>query len=128
LAHIAALLGKLQHYEEAIASYDRALAIKATDSEIWHNRGAMLGKIEQYAAAVDSYDRALAFNPSRYETWYNRGNMLWRLLRYSDAIDSYDRALRIRPTNTKFGTIERCARKNAAISRIDRMLRQSNSP
>ncbi|MGL5081740.1 MAG: tetratricopeptide repeat protein [Microcoleaceae cyanobacterium] len=36
-------LSDLGHYEEAIAAYDKALAIKPDDPEAWNNRGLPLG-------------------------------------------------------------------------------------
>ena len=86
-----------QRYEEAIASYDKALEIKPDDHEAWNNRGIALRKLERYSEAIASYDKALEIKPDKHGAWYNRGYALDELQRYSEAIASYDKALEIRP-------------------------------
>ncbi|HBL12673.1 MAG TPA: hypothetical protein DD379_14990, partial [Cyanobacteria bacterium UBA11162] len=53
-------LEKLQRYEEALASLDQAIALKADEDNIWHNRGIALGKLQRYAEALASLDQAIA--------------------------------------------------------------------
>ena len=50
----------LQKYEEAIASYDKAIAIKPDYHEAWYNRGFALGRLKKYEEAIASYDKAIA--------------------------------------------------------------------
>ncbi len=90
-------LDELKRYEEAIASYDRALAIKPDYHDAWYNRGFALGNLGQFEEALASYDRALAINPDFHEAWYNRGNALGNLGQFEEAIASSDRALAINP-------------------------------
>ena len=92
LIHLAA-----KEYEEAIASYDRALQIKPDDHQAWYNRGIALFKLGRYEEAIASCDRALQFKPDHHQVWNNRGNALGNLGRYEEAIASYDRALQIKP-------------------------------
>ena len=46
--------------EEAIASYDRAIALRADLTAAHANRGNALAALGRHEAAVDSFDRALA--------------------------------------------------------------------
>jgi len=95
LIHAAA-----KEYEEAIASYDRALQIKPDKHHAWNDRGNILRRLGRHEEAIASYDRAIQINPDKGNAWYNRGNALVNLGRYEEAIASYDRALQIKPNDS----------------------------
>jgi protein O-GlcNAc transferase len=94
-------LFKLKRHQEAVASYDRALAIKPDSVEALYNRGLALFELKRHQEALASYDRALAFNPDFAEALNNRGNALLELRRHGEAIASYDRALAFKPDNAE---------------------------
>jgi Flp pilus assembly protein TadD len=94
---IGNVLDELGRNEEAIASYDRAVAIKPDLHEAWNNRGSALFNLGRNEEAIASYDRALQIKPDDHQAWNNRGNALRKLGRYKEAISSYDRALQIKP-------------------------------
>ncbi|WP_044034283.1 tetratricopeptide repeat protein, partial [Microcystis aeruginosa] len=79
-----------KEYEQAIASYDRALEIKPDDPEAWYNRGIALGNLGRFEQAIASWDRALEIKPDKHEAWYNRGVALGNLGRFEEAIASWD--------------------------------------
>jgi tetratricopeptide (TPR) repeat protein len=59
------LLGKnLQQYEKAIASYDKAIQIKADFYQVWVRRGWTLAQMGRYQEALDSVDKALQIAPN----------------------------------------------------------------
>jgi superkiller protein 3 len=87
LIHIAA-----KEYEEAISSFDKALAIKLSNYETWYNRGISLGNLGRYEEAIASYDHAVKIKPDYKEAWISRGIALGNLGRYEEAIASYDKA------------------------------------
>jgi CHAT domain-containing protein len=68
-----------KEYEQAIASYDRALEIKPDKHEAWYNRGVALGNLGRYEEAIASHDRALEFKPDYHKAWYNRGRAICSL-------------------------------------------------
>ena len=86
-----------KEYEQAIASYDRALEFKPDDHQAWYNRGIALGNLGRLAEAIASFDRALEIKPDYHEAWFIRGVVLNNLGRYEEAIASYARALEIKP-------------------------------
>ncbi|BDA65900.1 hypothetical protein CAL7716_000660 [Calothrix sp. PCC 7716] len=49
-------LGQLGRFEEAIASYDKAVEIKPDFYEAWNNRGNALRNLERFEEAIISYD------------------------------------------------------------------------
>ena len=90
-------LGQLGRYEDAVASSDRAIAIKPDHDSAWYLRGITLGQLGRYEDAVASSDRAIAIKPDHDSPWYNRGNALVNLGRYEDAVASSDKAIAIKP-------------------------------
>ena len=86
-----------RRYEEALASYDKALAIRPGYIAALHCRGIVLRNLNRPAEALASHDRALAIRPDDAEGLYVRGNALLALKRYAEALTSFDRALAIHP-------------------------------
>ncbi|ODH02045.1 hypothetical protein A4S05_26025 [Nostoc sp. KVJ20] len=86
-----------QKYEQAIASYDKAIGIKSDDYLVWHNRGVSLERLQRYSEALTSYNKAIAIKPDYHEAWYGQGNSLRKLQRYSEALASYEKVLSIKP-------------------------------
>jgi Uma2 family endonuclease/regulator of sirC expression with transglutaminase-like and TPR domain len=87
----------LGRYEEAIASYDRALEINSKAHQAWYNRGLALGNLDCHAEAFASFNKALKINPNNHDAWYNRGLELGILGYIEEAIDSFNKALEIKP-------------------------------
>ena len=85
-------LFNLQKYTEAIASYDKAIAIKPNFHEAWYNRGFALAKLQKYEEAIVSCDKAVAIKPDYHDAWHGRGFALEKLQKYEEAIASYDKA------------------------------------
>ena len=94
---IAAMRSDLKRPEEALASYDKALAIRPDYAEALSNRGNALQDLKRPEEALASYDKALAIRPDYAEALSNRGLALQDLKRPEEALASYDKALAIRP-------------------------------
>jgi tetratricopeptide (TPR) repeat protein len=56
--------GNQGKWSEAVASYDKALAINPKLADAWNNRGVALGNLGRYTEEVASYDKALLINPN----------------------------------------------------------------
>src|SRR5258706_596711 len=76
----------LSVYDAALASVERALAIKADDADAQEDRGNLLMRLNRHAEAAAAYDSALALNPKNIHTLYNRGNALSILKRLEEAM------------------------------------------
>ncbi|MDA0268046.1 MAG: tetratricopeptide repeat protein [Cyanobacteria bacterium] len=108
---IGVALGNLGRYEEAIAAYDAALAIKPDKHEALNNKGIALGNLGRYEEAIAAYDAALAIKPDDHQALNNKGIALveWAakiqqegnteeaLAKLSEGIAAYDAALAIKP-------------------------------
>ncbi len=113
--------------EEALASYDRALAVKPDNPEALNNRGDALKNLGRLEEAVASYDEAVTLKPDYADAHYKRGNALMKLGRAQKALASYVKALEIEPR--RFEALNNCGvalislgRAQEALASYDRVL------
>jgi protein O-GlcNAc transferase len=94
-AHVllARALSALGEREEALASFDRAIALAPDSAQAHGGRADVLSDLGRNAEAIDGYDRALALEPDAVEDWFNRGLALITVGRNDEAIASFDRAI-----------------------------------
>ena len=90
-------LKELIRFNEALASYDRAIELNPNFTEAYSNRGNALKDLNRLDDALASYNRAIEINPDYAEAYLNRGFLLSELLHYKDAILDYDRAIAVQP-------------------------------
>ena len=69
----------LRRLEEALASYDQALAINPKDAPTLNNVGNVLWALNRREEALQSYESALAVNPNDLSTLKDRGTALYEL-------------------------------------------------
>jgi Tfp pilus assembly protein PilF len=74
--------GRLDRLSEAVACYDKALAINPGFAPVWFNRGAALERLGELAGAAESYDRATELEPKHLAAW---ANSAWVASRRGDA-------------------------------------------
>jgi tetratricopeptide (TPR) repeat protein len=115
-------LGRL---DEALASYDRAVALDAGYAEAYNDRGIVLEALHRPADAVASYDRAIALRPDYVDALYNRGNALKDLGRFEAAIANYDRVLALQgdhplALNNRGNALQALRRLDAALESYNR--------
>jgi tetratricopeptide (TPR) repeat protein len=94
-------LKEQQRFEEAVDSYDAALALRAEDPDTYYNRGIALQALRRQEDALASYDRALALNASDIQAWNNRAVVLKDLKRHFEALQSVNRALALDAANVE---------------------------
>ncbi len=94
-------LAQQNRLPEALAFFDKALALSPGNGELLHNRGVILQQLGRLEEAVASYDRALVVAPGNAGTHYNRGNALVQSRRLEDAVAAYDRTLKLAPGNAQ---------------------------
>ena len=59
---MASCCRELKRFEEALASYDRALKVRPDFAEALFNRGDTLHELGRFEEALASYDRALRYD------------------------------------------------------------------
>ena len=84
---------RLGRCKDALAAYERLIALRPDRAEAHLGRGVALYELKRPKEALASYDRALAIEPDNAEAHDNRGIVLQHLKRPKEALDSYDRAL-----------------------------------
>ena len=88
-------LAGLGRYEEAIASYDEAIAADPGYALAHLNRGLALARLGRHEDAVASYDEAIGCDPSLARAHYSRAASLAALERSDEALASYDAAIEL---------------------------------
>jgi len=90
-------LKELKQFDAAIASYDRAIALRPDHADAFFNRGTALYELQRIDAAIASYDRAVALDPNHAHAYYDRGTAFLSLKRLDEAVASYGRAVELDP-------------------------------
>ena len=97
-------LDQLGRLEDALADFDRALAIWPDYLEALNNRASVLIGLKQPAAALTSCDKALAIRPDTGQVLNNRGIALRDLGRRDEAVTAFRQALVAQPDTADFQT------------------------
>lgn len=106
-------LRELNQREEALACYDRALAIKPDFVKVWCDRGVVLHELQRALEAQVSYDRALALQPDHVEALLKSARLVFEQGHVADALARCRRALALEETDfarNEFAEILREAR------------------
>lgn len=88
-------LRALGRYQEALACFDRTLALSPT-TQAWNNQGSVWARLSRWGEAVDCFDRAIAAG-DKAQPWANRAAALLRMGRKEDALHSAEAALQRDP-------------------------------
>ncbi len=80
--------------EEALASFDEALAIEPNNAEALVKKGEALEKLRKPQEAIECYDRAIAADNSMTIAYLHKGGLCNRLERFNEAMECYEQALR----------------------------------
>ena len=72
-------------YDQAIACFDKALAIEPSFAEAYCNRGTAYYEKGQYDPAISDFSRAIEINPDSAEAYYNRAVAYYHKKQYDKA-------------------------------------------
>ena len=114
-------------WHDALAAYNRALALHPGYAHALCNRGAVLAALQRYDEALASYDRALALAPDDDLAHYNRGLVLQQRGDFGAALAAYDRALALNPRSGlahfhRGVVLQKLGRPDAALTAYARTL------
>ena len=82
---------------EALAQFDKALALNGRNAAAASNRGLSLLRLQRPQEALASFDDAIRLRPDYAEAHADRGLALRELNRTAEALGSFCHALRLRP-------------------------------
>lgn len=83
---------------EALALFDRGLAVEPDAADLLNDRALALGALGRTTEAIATYERAARVDPMQAEVRSNLGNLLAAAGRYDEALAAYREAVRIRPS------------------------------
>jgi Tfp pilus assembly protein PilF len=92
---------KAGRWEQAIAAYEKALALNPRHADAHMNLGNVLRDRGRLQEAIESYRRAEALSPSHPEIHNNLAVALQESGRTDEAIASFRRALTLKPTHVE---------------------------
>jgi tetratricopeptide (TPR) repeat protein len=94
------VLLRLMRYDDAVASFDKAIELMPNYPQPYNSRGNALQALRRFEDAVESYHTAIALKPDYAAAYSNCGNALQSLKRFEDAIESYGKAITL---NSDYG-------------------------
>ncbi|TLZ74060.1 MAG: tetratricopeptide repeat protein, partial [Methanobacteriota archaeon] len=87
----------INRLEEAVAAYEKALALDEGDEVLWNNLGNALYNLGRYDASIPYFEKALEVNPKYEIAWNNIGNALNKMGRHAESLTYHDKSLEIKP-------------------------------
>jgi len=84
-------------YDDAIAEFDRSIALKPDAARTYYLRGIAWRWKNDLEAAIRDFDRAIELQPDFAEAYFSRGLSYFELGMLDTALDNYDEAIRINP-------------------------------
>jgi serine/threonine protein kinase/Tfp pilus assembly protein PilF len=89
------ILYHLNHHQEAIDCFDKALKIDQQFADAWSGKGDALYSLDQFNEAIKCYDRTLAINPRHIDALCDKGASLQALGRWQEALEYCNKTLEI---------------------------------
>ncbi|MFS8116868.1 MAG: tetratricopeptide repeat protein [Microcoleus sp.] len=83
--------------DEAIESYEKAIAIKPDWAEAYGNIGSARSQQGDLDSAIVNYQKAVALKPELEVLHFNLGNSFLQQNKYEEAITNYQNTLKIKP-------------------------------
>ena len=84
-------------YEQALASYNRAIELDGRSADAYDNRGLTYYHLNRLSDAIADFNRAIELNSSFAYAFNNRGLARHALGNADDALNDYSRALTLNP-------------------------------
>jgi tetratricopeptide (TPR) repeat protein len=84
-------------YDDAIAAYDRAIALNPELYEAWFTKASTLMMGQRYEEASQAYQFATQLKPESYDAWMGQGNALRKSQHNDTAIAAFSEAIALKP-------------------------------
>ena len=111
------VLGRAGRNQEALADFDKAIALDANYAQAYANRGQVHRQMKQLDLALADYNKALAIDQNYAAAYLGRGQVYRAQGRALDALNDYNRAIQMTPTTGRPTTIAACSiRRRASTS------------
>jgi len=84
-------------YAEALAAYERAIALDPKYSAPWCCKGNVFSEQQRYAEALAAYEKAIELDPKDAFPWHGKGHVFENQKRYDNALAAFEKTLEINP-------------------------------
>jgi tetratricopeptide (TPR) repeat protein len=91
------VLKKLREFDDALQSYEKAIAYKPDYAEAYGNMGSIHQERGAYDTALACFEKTIHYNPTLVAGHYNQGVVLQKLGRPDDALAAYAKTLALDP-------------------------------
>ena len=124
-------LWRLKRYDEAIAAFDRAIALNPEFIHLAHyGKGLAFYSQKKHAAAIDSLELAIAANPSYAPAFSRKSSSLREINRLDEALVAAEQAIALQKDNpihynTKGNILSSLKRYPEAIAAYDQAIKIS---
>lgn len=96
----AAQYDKMEHREQAILNYTKAIQIHSHYSIFYNNRGKTLDEMGRENEALLDYSKSIELNPSFIDPYFARGAIYYKRNDYENSVEDFNRIIEMDPTNT----------------------------
>ena len=86
-------------YSEAVAAYEKALALDSENAEIYNAMGVVYSILNEHELAIELINKAIYYKPMASHLHNNLGFAYLRWEHVSEAAGAFNRALRLNPRN-----------------------------
>jgi tetratricopeptide (TPR) repeat protein len=115
---------------EAIAGFERVVAITPNDADSHFNLGYLLQKADEHTRAIASFDRAISHNEKLDRAWFGKALSLMALGRTDDAIAPLRKNIELQPMSPhghielarcfyRLGDMDRCEKRMRKLKEFD---------
>ena len=123
----ACALQQQSHWEEALAAYELAIAVKPDHAEAFLNRGVVLKVLGRFEDALASYNAAILLKRDFAAAYCNRGDLLSESGSWNAALASLDVAIAFAPDlavahSNRGNVLRHLGRHEDALASCDRAL------
>ena len=97
VAHRGLAYGAQDKHDLAMSDFDQAIALDASKSAYFNNRGWVRLRQGRCDLAIPDFDQAIALDPKEFHAYHNRGECLYRLGRHDSALGDLNQAIGLNP-------------------------------
>lgn len=96
---IAFIAATRENFAEAVAWFEKAVALEPQDNDTWFNLGFVRDRAGQREAAIAAFDEAVRLNPAHDRAWYGLGLARAHLGQHAEAAAAFEKAAKLQPMN-----------------------------
>ena len=118
---------KMESWEEAIKSFNKAIEIKKDYSECIYEIGSVYLEKKDYNRSIEYLDESLKYDPQNHFAYFKKGECLIAMRNYKEALKYFESAININSKNGKYyyykgKCLYELKRKNDAMYSFDKAI------